>query len=269
LYMQQMQVDDNQSFCRAEQMMSLNIAATTSFTTSVAGNTLTSASAANANSWGMTRSYGLYSMGSGASSTQLLSASSTTVSMGGTRGYTASYSINSNSITHGATNGFSIAGVASVDSNGGATYTTLAYSTTVSNTASSAVSITTTLGTTSVANVSTSNHTGVVALVVPWALNISAANIWMGMIQASSSTSAGTNSTVMSVSNFIATNNSATAYRHITQTNTVAGYAQIPGQGVYSAATGAFPATIGFTQINNNTVMSNGAFPTVLQNRTL
>ena len=268
LYFQYMNVGDANSFCRMDHQVSISIAGTTSFTTS---NAAASTSNANANTWSMGKSYCLYSQGTGTNSSRLESVAggSTSVSLGGTRGYTYSFSINSNSVTHGATNGFSIGAVKAIDSAGGVTYTTVGYSSTVSNTASSAASITTTTGTTSVPNVSTSLHAGLRVLAVPWGKSIGADDYWLGFMHASSSTSQGTNSTVMSVSKHLMTIGSVTSFAHITNTGNSSNSALFPGHGVYSAATAAFPATVALSQINNNTSFSNAFFPGVFMNNSL
>ena len=265
LYLNYMQLDANVNFCRMDNMVSLGIAATVSFTTST-GTTSGSASAVNVNSYTVGRSYAFYSLGTGTNSTRLESlAGSTTASMGATRGYTYSISNNSNSVTQGATNGFTIAAIRNINSTGGVTYTTLGYSTTASNTASSAADITTTTGTTSIANVSTSLHSGYRIFPVAWSSSLPKNNIWMGFIQASSSTSSGTVSTVMSLFQYFNTNG-ATSFGHITNTasNTTSNW--WPGQGVYTAATAAFPATIGFAQVNPNSLAN---VPALYMNITL
>lgn len=253
------------SICRIDQIASLAIAATTSFTTSCATN-VSSISTAAANTWSLGRTLGLYTLASGASSTGLSLLASTTVSLGGTKGYSYSFSISSNSVTHGATNGFSLGAVKNVGSNGALTYTTIGYSNTASNTASSAATISTTTGTTSIANVSTSLHTGMRALPHGWGTNLPSEGYWLGMLHASSSTSTGTNSTVMSISLLGMTTGTWTAFGHLTNTGNSSNRQLFPGQGVYSAQTGALPNSIALTQINN---VSNIQWPGVAMNVSL
>lgn len=250
LFLNYVALDDNITCNRLDQFITVAPAGTTSFTTSTNGNS--SVSAANANSWSMGKSLAMYSQGTGTNSTRIESmAGSTTASMGATRGYTYSFSISSNSVTHGCSNGFSIASPRSINLSGGVTYTTIGYSTTASNTASSAAVITTTTGTTSIAMASTSLHTGIRAQANPWATSFSAGDYWLGMLHASSSSSSGTNSTVISVSQVAYSLGNIVGFSHIFNTGAVSNSQMIPN-GIYSAATAAFPSTIVMSQINNN-----------------
>ena len=164
--------------------------------------------------------------------------------------------------TQGATNGWSLGVIRSVNSAGAFTYSTIGYSTTASTTASSlGAVISTTTGTTSIGNNSTSFHTGLRGFVMPWASLVTNDDYWFGMINVSSSTSSGSNRTVMSASQLVMTNGQ-TSFAHMFNTANISNSQWALGNGVYSAATTGFPASIAFTQINN---VSNMSIPAIIK----
>jgi hypothetical protein len=248
LYIAYCPIQDNISVNRLDQYGSIGHAATTSFTTSTAGNT--SVSAAAVNSWTFGKTLGLYVLGSGTNSTRLESISgSTSMSIGATKGYSYSFSISSNSATHGATNGLSIAVVRSIDLSGNATYSTIPFTSTASNTASSAAVITTTTGTTSVQLTISGGLQGQKLIVHPWATTLTPGGYWVAQIHQSSSTSVGTNSTVMSVNQILMSTGSRGGVGHLFSQADLSNSHIFPN-GVYSATTLSLPSTINFTQIS-------------------
>lgn len=252
LYLQYFEAP-NVSFCRVDNPLSVSLRATTSFTLFGASTTTSS----GANTWAMTRTYGLYSRGTGTNSTRIeLMPGSTTVSMGYAEGYTYAISNSTsgntlavvNTGTHRATNGFSIFGPVSVGTNGGVTYTTLGFEATTSK-ATGGSGTNTTVISISVGNVSTSLFTGMRDLAFGMATSLAQNNYWMGMLQKSGSTSAGQSDFGIVASMSLMVNTSApVAFQNVmaTTANSTSGY--LPFHGQYSTTSAALPSVVGSNQ---------------------
>jgi len=271
MYVNYMDSPENITFCHADQLVSLNIAATTSFTSFTNNGNITGTTVSAA-TWAMTRSLAMYSLGAGTNSTRLeLMPGSSSVSLGATMGYSyaLSQAATSGGVTqtytgtHGATNGFSINAIASADLSGNITYTTIGFSATTSRAfANTSAGVGFSTITVSVANVSTSLFTGLRDFVCGLGMSVPAGNVWLAQIQSTASTTSGRNVTVLSVSQVMNTSLNVTAFRHLSETSNNATSNFMPYQGVYTVATGGFPATIGSNQVSNNTAFSNAGVPT-------
>jgi hypothetical protein len=284
LYINYVDSPENITFCRINQLVSLNLAATASFNRTLSGVTTMNGSTVSAATWAMTRSYGLYALGTGTNSTRLeLLPGSSSVTLGATMGYTCSISgshttgvsaVISTTLaytgTQRVTNGFTVGAIASVDLSGNITYTTLGFSatasraTTYSTIANASSTSLSNLQTTSVANVSTSLFTGLRNFVCGLEMSMPPGNFCLAQGQSSVSTTSGRNVAVMSLSQVMNTSLNITSFRQLSHTVNNATQNFMPYQGVYTVATAGFPATIGSNQVSNNTAFSNAGVPTFL-----
>lgn len=227
LYFQPMQVPEALSFARINQLGSLQLANPTAQTDSTGG---------ISNSWGLTRSYGLYTRGTGANSTHLSLLGSTTWSMGAFASMSVSSAAGPN-LTMELTN--ALAFVNNIGTNGAVTASTFTLSGSTAD-AQSSVSRANAL----------SAATGLVFQPAGWSSSLSAGDYWLAIVGRSSSTSAGVNLTQASFSQVVMTNVGANM-KQLGSTVTSGTVQLQPGAGVYTAATGAFPATVGLSEITN------------------
>ena len=268
LYLNYVDSPENLTFCHFDQLVSVNAAATTSFSSGVyASVTGTTVSAAT---WAITRSYGIYKQGTGANSTRLeLHPGSSSVTMGATMAYslalsqaaTQTIAVFGYTGTQRVTNGFSIDMIASVDLSGNVTYTSYGYSSTASKATTLSVNSVAAM-TVSVGNTAPGLFTGLRGFVAGLDMSVPAGNFWLAQGQSTASTVSGYNTAVMSISQVMNTSLNITAFRHLSETANNATSNFMPYQGVYTASTAGFPATIGSNQVSNNTAFSNAGVPT-------
>jgi hypothetical protein len=276
LYLNYMDLPSNVKFCHADQLVSLNPASTTSFNSvfTAIGAQSTITTVVSAATWALTRSFGIYAQGTGTNSTRLeLLPGSSTVSLGATIGYTLALSqsagFNGVSLsytgTQRASNGFSLGAIASVNTTGGVTYTTIAFQETTSKATSfsNGAGAATSAITVSVGNVSTSLFTGLRDFVAPMVSNLGPGNYWLAQAQSSASTTSGRNTAALSMSQVMNTTLNITNFQHLSETANNATSNFMPYQGVYTVSTAGFPATIGSNQVSNNTAFSNAGVPTI------
>lgn len=227
LYFQPMQVPEALSFCRIEQLGSLQLANPTA---------ATGTTGSMSNSWGFTRSYALYTRGTGANSTRLSMQGSTTWSMGVYASMAVGSAAGPN-ITMSLTN--ALAFVNNIGTDGAVTGSTFTLSGSTAD-AQSSVSRSNAL----------SAATGVVFQPAGWSTSLSAGDYWLAIVGRSSSTSASVDLTQGSFSQIMMSNVAANL-KQLGSTVT-SGTVQLQlGHGVYTAATGAFPSTVALSEITN------------------
>lgn len=227
LYFEPMQVPEALSFNRFQQMVSLSLLNLTVQTDSTGG---------ISNSWALTRSYGLYTRGTGANSTQLSLLASTSASLGVFASVSVASAAGPN-ITLSMTN--AIAFQNNINATGGLTASTFTLSGTTASAASS-VSRSNAL----------SDASGVAMMPVAWGTSLSAGDYWFAAVGRSSSTSAGVNVTQASMSNIIMTNINANLKQ--LGSTVSSGTVQLqPGAGIWTVGTAALPTTVALSDITN------------------
>lgn len=249
LYLQPFQLMVAGSFCRLGDIVSMSPLNTTGYSTAstlAAGVTLS-----NQLAWGVTRTYGLWTQGTGTNSTRLESMFSSTWRMGATAGYTLS----DGAITQTVANGISYDVVSNVGTNGAYTMSTIGASSTATGAAS-----------TSVGNTFSDVMSGLKNIYMGFATSLSAGNYWLGILQSSASASTGVNSTLASMSALPFTTQTSAFWLMGRTTN--ANSNQPLGGGVYSAGTGAIPQNIAFSEVVNSNA-SNMRHHFVLENQSL
>jgi hypothetical protein len=283
LYLQPFQVPEAFSGNRLERMVSMNFSShsrtsTVSVTTSDPATTASASSSAslgNTNSFIFSASAALYAPGAGTNSTRLESYYSNSLTMGISEAYSYSYSghaswTTGSSCTYSAraTAGHSVSfgAISQIDTAGG--FTTTQWTGTQSSTAS----VTTTAATTVTTSTSVSCSatigsvlTGLKAMVMPFGTTFSAGGWWLADIAITSSTSAGSNMSVATVSRMNLTTQTS-AYWPMGFTTTNKSNMLFMGQGVLSVATAALPATIAFSDIS---ARSNEQYFFALRNQSL
>lgn len=185
----------------------------------------------------------LYSLGAGTQSTRLESAWSSMFSLE----LRHSVSVNSGagpqlSVTVGGTMSY----IASIDAAGGATTASTTYSGTLTSVSSA-------LATSAISSILSSLRAGLssqILMPVPLNTAVTPGAYWLAEMWSTASTTAGTSFDVLSVVNRVAiAGNLNTAYRNWGNTVATSGSQVFPGQGVYSAASAAFPATVAFSDV--------------------
>jgi len=205
---------------------------------------------ATTGSRGATLSYmnslALYSLGTGTNSTRLESLWSNTFSIGLT--HTVSVSSNTNATSLAVTNAVTMAYVASIDSAGNYTTTSISASTNRTTGAS-------TMGSTAVSAVVSSIQNllaGQCILPIGFNTTITAGNYWFAQAYTSATTTAGTTASLWSFSNQAALSVALQAAPRLWgQTASVANSGMMPGQGVYTSTSASPPATVAFASISS------------------
>jgi hypothetical protein len=235
LYLQHVNLPDSMQVCRGNKLASISINA------AVTGNT--NSTGTRSNVWNYNETVGLYTRGAGANSTNLYSYASNSWSFG----FTESVSV----LTTAATSdvaiqaSYTLGFIGHIDTNGGST----------SSTFSSASSVTTAATSGTISNPITA-VSGVVAINFPFgSALLSAGDYWVAKVGVSAVTSAGTATTLASVSDIVLTNYNSNL-KYLGQTATNVTDTIIAGNGVFSANTAAFPSSIAISAINNNSLVS-------------
>lgn len=268
LMVEYMNLPQDISLSRVVQYVSFSLAPTTSFTTVVVTGPSGSTSNANANHWSFGRSLGLYTYDTNGD--RLVLADNTRQDIGFTRGYSLSVSLTTaaggRSYTVGVTNGFTFAGPIQ-----GPGQTTLTYVSTASRTTTVAtISAVTTIGNLTIGNTGRDAYTGNKAILCNWYSNttvnlssrypMSAGQWWLGMNFTTTSGSTGSNSTVASMSFFVATGFNA-GFSYMANTGAAANINRVPMHG----NAGFFNGPLLTSEILGVVTFSSGAsVPTVL-----
>lgn len=230
LFIAPFQLNQSASFCQ------LNWYAIMSGITGITAGTNSTGGKSNSFAW--TESFGVYTRGTAGSTDSIFLLSSTSWSQGLFQ--SVSVSINGSSLRMSQTYGG--AWVTKVDSAGGATYSTGTFSSSISTNTTAQTSVTQTV---TGSGLFKSNPPSMA--VAGWALSLTPGDYWFGRLGATGATSAGTAVTLASISRvsiagpgFISRFGAGGA---------VATTQAMNGIGTYTAATGALPAAIGFTEL--------------------
>ena len=226
-------IGNNGSFCRMNRVVSISVPANITFGTNSTGSW--------SNSWGYTETVGLYSRGTGASSTALMSASSTSWSMGLSQSVAVATG-GATTITGTVTASFGF--ISQIDTAGG--FTSGTFSSTSSR-SSAAASTTLTNPVTGIS--------GVVLMPVPFGMSMTPGEWYVGFLGASSSTSAGRNVTQMSLSMGVLSGYTSN-HKFLGQTATATSNRMIEGDGIWNAQVGALTSPLALSSINNQSNLS-------------
>jgi len=231
MYLQHIVVPENMSFCRMNRIVSISVSANYS------GQSNAASTGSRSNSWGYTETIGIYGRDVGGNSTQLTSYYRQTWSMGM---FDSANDQSGGATTMSISRSALIGYPGQINSTGG--YTSSTFSSTNSTQASaSSISITNIL----------SNVSGVCMLPVPLATTLSAGDWWIGILGASGATSAGTATTLMSMSQAILTGYTSN-FKQLGQTATATGVDLVQGNGFWNAQIADLSSPIPFSSINNN-----------------
>lgn len=232
-YMMHFFLPDGLSCCRMNRIGSFSMPGTISGSTNQTGG--------RSNSFGYTETVGLYTRGTGASSTNL-------------------YTIFSNSWSFGLSQSVSVA-------SGGATTVTLSHTEAIGfinnigtggaiTTSSFTSSNSTSSGTTSVSQANQITAvTGSNIFIIPFATSLSAGEYWLAVIPATSITSAGVATTLGSVSNVVMTAITSN-WKYLGDTATNTSNRLVEGQGFWNAQVGALTDAMPLSSVNNNSNIS-------------
>jgi trimeric autotransporter adhesin len=234
LYLQHLGDTPEMQICRMNRLVSLSMNAAVSASTNATGT--------RSNVWNYNETVGLFTRGTGTNSTALYSYTSQTWSFG----ITESVSIVLTNATQASlAQSYTLGFIGQIDTAGGTTSSTF-------SSASGSSSAGTTV---SQANV-LSNVTGIAVLNNQLgSMALSGGDYWLALVGASAVTSGGTASTQASFSQCVLTN-FVSDLKKLGQTATATSNTLVPGNGAYTAQTGAFPSSIPFASISNNSNVS-------------